>query len=77
MHPDDFLHLQFTNVLSSSLPQTLVPWGWKKFFNILTRGLCYKNTMVNYCGNLNPTFSRVKMTLKSYLGLKNIIAFLG
>ncbi len=31
-----------------------------------TRGLCYKNTAVNYRGNyrgnFNPTFSRVKIT---------------
>jgi hypothetical protein len=26
------------------------------------RGQCYKNTTVNYRGNYNPTFSRVKMT---------------
>ncbi len=38
---------------------------------------CYKNTTVNYCGNFNPTFSRVKMTLKNDLGLKNIAAILG
>jgi hypothetical protein len=25
-------------------------------------GLCYKNTAVNYHGNFNPTFSRVKIT---------------
>ncbi len=24
-------------------------------------GQCYKNTVVNYCGNFNPTFSWVKM----------------
>jgi hypothetical protein len=36
-----------------------------------------KNTTVNYRGNFNPTFSRVKMTLKNDLGLKNITAILG
>ncbi len=42
-----------------------------------TRGQCYKNTTVNYRSNFNPTFSRVKMTLKNDLGLKNITAILG
>ncbi len=41
------------------------------------RGQCYKNTMVNYRGNFNPTFSSVEMTLKNDLGLKNIIVILG
>jgi hypothetical protein len=41
------------------------------------RGQCYKNTTVNYCGNFNPSFSRVKMTLKNDLGLKNITAIIG
>jgi hypothetical protein len=36
-----------------------------------------KNITVNYSGNFNPTFSRVKMTLKNDLGLKNITAILG
>ena len=36
-----------------------------------------KNTTVNYCGNFNPTFSKVKMTLKNDLGLKNITAIIG
>jgi hypothetical protein len=49
----------------------------KKFSNLGTRGKCYKNTTVNYRGNFNPTFSRVNMTLKSYIGFKNIIAILG
>jgi hypothetical protein len=31
---------------------------------------CYKNTTVNYSGIFNPTFSRVKMTLKNDFGLK-------
>jgi hypothetical protein len=30
-------------------------------FQCETRGQCYKNTRVNYHGNFNPTFSRVKM----------------
>jgi hypothetical protein len=38
---------------------------------------CYENIMVNYRGNFNPTFSRVKMTLNNDLGLKNIAAILG
>ncbi len=42
-----------------------------------SRGQCYKNTTVNYCGNFNPTFSRVKMTLKNDLGFENITAILG
>jgi hypothetical protein len=25
------------------------------------RAQCYKNAMLIYCGNLNPTFSRVKI----------------
>jgi hypothetical protein len=33
--------------------------------------------MVNYSGNFNPTFSRVKMAFKNDLGLKNITAILG
>ncbi len=41
-----------------------------------SRGQCYKNTTVNYCGNFNPTFNRVKMTFKNDLGLKNITAIL-
>jgi hypothetical protein len=32
--------------------------------------------MVNYCGKFYSTFSRVKMTLKNDLGLKNIAAIL-
>jgi hypothetical protein len=47
------------------------------FHNIGTWGQCYKNNTVNYCGNFNPTFSRVKMTLKNDLGLKNITTILG
>jgi hypothetical protein len=30
-------------------------------FNKNNRCQCYKNTTVNYHGNFNPTFSRVKM----------------
>jgi hypothetical protein len=41
------------------------------------RGQCYKNTTVNYSGIFNPTFSRVKMTLKNDFRLKNITAILG
>jgi hypothetical protein len=33
--------------------------------------------MVNYRGNFNPTFSRVKMALKNDLQCKNISAILG
>ncbi len=31
---------------------------------------CYKNTTVNYRGNFNPNFYKVKMTLKNDSGLK-------
>jgi hypothetical protein len=44
---------------------------------VYSRGQCYKNTTVNYRSNFNPTFSRVKITFKNALGLKNITAILG
>jgi hypothetical protein len=47
----------------------------KSSLNIATWGQCYKNTMVNYRGNFNPTFSRVKMTLKNDIGLKILLPF--
>ncbi len=50
---------------------------WPRIVLDAIRGQCYKNTMVNYCGNFNSNFSRVKMTLKNDLGLKNITAILG
>ncbi len=49
----------------------------KRLNNIGTWSQFYKNTTVNYRSNFNPTFSRVKMTLKNDLGLKNITAILG
>jgi len=39
--------------------------NWREFGE-LTRGRCYKNTMVNYLNNFNPTFSRVKMMQYNY-----------
>ena len=55
---------------------TLVGPEFVDFFSF-NWGQCYKNTTVNYLGNFNPTFSRVKMTFKNDLGLKNITAILG
>ena len=48
----------------------------KLFLPLQTGGQCDENTMVNCRGNFNPTFSRVKMTFKNDLGLKNITAIL-
>jgi hypothetical protein len=56
---------------------TAVKYCGKKFYNIGTRGQCYKNTTANYSRNFNLTFSRVKMTFKKDFGLKNITAILG
>jgi hypothetical protein len=41
------------------------------------RGQCYKNTVVNYCSNFNPSFCRVKMmqnitAISGYIMLYNI-----
>jgi len=42
--------------------RTYVDCGCKKFYNIDCWGQCYKNnTVINYCGTPNPTFSRVKI----------------
>jgi hypothetical protein len=54
-----------------------VNYHGKKFYNIYPRGQYYKNTMVNYCGNFNPTFSRFKMmqyisAILGYILLYNI-----
>ncbi len=33
----------------------------KKFYYTFSWGQCYKITSVNYCGNFNPAFCKVKI----------------
>jgi hypothetical protein len=63
--------------LRTGMLQQVASKNWFKEGESAARDQCYKNTMINYRGNFKPTFSRVKMTLKNDLGLKNIIAILG
>jgi len=50
------------SIVLSHGSQTLIPHrsSGKISWSVLTWSQCYKNTIVNYGGNFNPTFSRVK-----------------